>query len=98
MENSGVRFVTSAGFLLYSSLHRESCESGGASVGNGEGKLNSPVEERESDKKTLETLLGCLKRRFEVSNYIHKPALYTQAMLLSARDGEEVLQKRGADD
>jgi hypothetical protein len=57
----------------------------------------SPVEERESDKKTLETLLGCLKRRFEVSNYIHKPALYTQTMLLSARDGEQVLQKRGAD-
>ena len=57
----------------------------------------SPVEERESDKKTLETLLGCLKNCFEVSNYIHKPALYTQAMLLSARDGEQVLQKRGAD-
>ena len=97
MENSGVRFVTSAGFLLHSSLHRESCESGGASVGNGEGKPSSPVEERESDKKTLETLLGCLKRPFEVSNYIHKPALYTQAMLLSAQDGEQVLQKRGAD-
>jgi hypothetical protein len=55
------------------------------------------VEERESDKKTLETLLGCLKNRFEVSNSIHKPALYTQTMLLSARDGEQVLQKRGAD-
>ena len=47
--------------------------------------------------KTLETLLGCLKSRFEVSNYIHKPALYTQTMLLSAQDGEQVLQKRGAD-
>ena len=66
-------------------------------MGNGEGNHHSPVEERESDKKTLETLLGCLKSRFEVSNYIHKPALYTQAMLLSARNGEQVLQKRGAD-
>ena len=57
----------------------------------------SPVEERESDKQTLETLLGCLKNRFEVPNSIHKPALYTQTMLLSAQDGENVFQKRGAD-
>ena len=57
----------------------------------------SLVEERKSDKTKLETLLGCLKSRYEVSNYIHKPALYTQAMLLSAQDGEQVFQKRGAD-
>ena len=41
MENSGVRDVTAAGFLPYCSLHRESYESGGASVGSGEGKLQA---------------------------------------------------------
>jgi hypothetical protein len=76
----------------------ESSESGGASVGNREGKLQTfACGGMGVRHKTLETFLGCLKSRFEVSNYIHKPALYTQTMLLSARDGEQVLQKRGAD-
>ena len=49
-----------------------------------------PAAERRKDSDALRALLDCLKSRSDVTAYIHKPAQYTRAMLVAARDGEQV--------